>query len=139
MKGQYLAVETVFVLGIGLMLAIGIVSIFNDIKSNVLDDAKPEQAEFISSKIELAMKSLKQSDNRTNLKSSGRIVEDLPDSLSGSDYSLSINDKSIIVEYDSKNYEREIGSFRDYSLSGSTDGGSTTIIKNQNEYRIEAR
>lgn len=119
------------------MLAIGIVSIFNSIKSNVLDDAKPEQAEFISSKVELSMRSLKQADNSTNLESSGRIEVDLPESLAGSDYSLSINDKSIIIDYSGETYERKILDFKDYSLSGSVEGGSTTIIKNQENYRLE--
>ena len=138
MKGQYLAVETVFVFGLGLMAAIGVITLFNQFKIGVLEDAEPQQAEIVSSKIENAMRGLSSVDG-SDEDSTGYYRVDLPERIAGSDYSINMRNRKVILDVGSESYTRSVEGLNQYTLTGSASGGDVTVFKQRNQLGVRAR
>ena len=135
MKGQYLAVETVFVFGLGLMVAIGVITLFNQFRMGVLDDAEPQQAQIINSHIRDALNTLKQSDKGTKYSTAVYDVE-LPDKLAGSDYTIQLTSEATVITVGGDSYRRSLNGLNDYSVSGSARGGDVTVFKQGTQLEI---
>jgi hypothetical protein len=137
LKGQYLAVETVFTFGLGLMLAIGVITLFDQYKSEVLSSAEPEQAEMVQTELLLAMDSLKEADESGEV-GSGRYKVDLPDTLAGKSYFIRFDD-GLLVEAGDESYSMNPNGFTGYDLQGSVEGGDVTIFKQGNNFTLRAQ
>ena len=138
MKGQYLAVETVFVFGLGLIAAIGVITLFNQFKIGVLDDAEPRQADLISSEIENAMRNLASTDDASK-NVNGYYRLELPDRLAGNDYSIDVDSDEITVRVGSDSYSDRINGLDGYTLTGTASGGDVTVFKQRNQLGVRAR
>ena len=138
MKGQYLAVETVFVFGLGLMVAIGVITLFNQFKIGVLDDAQPKQADIINSQIETALVTVKNIDDSSRTsKASYRV--DLTSTLSGSDYSVNAENETVVIRSDGDAFRNPIQGFKGYDITGSSRGGDITVFKQGTQLEIRSR
>ncbi len=137
MKGQYLAVETVFTFGLGLLVAVGMITLFNQYKVEVISSAEPHQVEVIQSEILLSMNTLRQVDVQGK-NGSGRLVVDLPSRLAGKSYSVEL-DRGIVVNVDQESNRMNLTGFRSYNLEGSAEGGDITIFKRGNNFTLRAR
>ncbi|MFB6145581.1 MAG: hypothetical protein ABEJ99_03685 [Candidatus Nanohaloarchaea archaeon] len=127
MKGQYLAIETMLTFGMGIMLAIGVVSVFGSYKSDVLSQTRDKQAQMITSEVRTAVFTLEQSD-------SGYIMLDLPKTLGGSSYTLALDNGVKILTY-TQNFNQSFDNLKSrYSFSGTTHGGDVKIYKRNNKF-----
>lgn len=136
MKGQYLAVETVFTFGLGLLVAIGIITLFDQYRIGAMESAEPDQVDVINSEILYAMETLKHVDE-DGRSGSGRIDLDLPDDLAGKSYSLRLNN-NLTVLVGSEQYEVPVRGFTGYDLSGGAPGGDVTVFKENKEFILGA-
>lgn len=126
-KGQYLALETILSLGIGLSLAVGSISLFNSYRGDVLDTGKAKQASLAESQLASAVYTLRETD-------SGHVTVDLPGSIGGQNYQVSFNHNISLITPEDR-YKTELGELgRIYSFSGTADGGSVKVFKNGNEF-----
>ena len=130
-KGQYLAIEAVMTLGIGLSIAIGTISLFTDYRDNVLETGESKQVNAIQSEIISSVQTLEESDN-------GYTTIELPERVGGSDYKIAFQDGLKVATGDDT-YTSELNNLeRRYSFTGTADGGSVTIFKNEENITLEA-
>jgi hypothetical protein len=136
-KGQYLAVETAFTFGLGLMVAIGVIGLFQQYSTSSMDGLEEKQVKIASSEILNNMRSLKQVDS-TIESGSGLIRFDIPERIGGKPYTVRFgNNLSFIVGEEV--YYRDLREFRAFDLEGSVDGGEVTILKDQNNFKLRSR
>lgn len=136
MKGQYLAVETVFTFGLGLMVAIGVIGLFHQYRTGTLSQVSPYQAEEVSSKVAIAMNTLKETDE--DERGSGSYSVNLPEKLAGEKYNVRVDGSRVIVRSGIEVYKQEMAGFNDYNLSGGVDGGDATVFKIDNQFILRA-
>lgn len=129
MKGQYLAVESVFTFGLGLLLAIGIIGAFETYSSGFYEASEEVQANMIQNKVLESFNKLRLVDG------SASINVDLPDSIGNRDYRVEASDTVAVIS-GSTTYEKELAI--DGSVSGS-GSGEIRIIKSGNSYEISDR
>ena len=137
LKGQYLAVETVFTFGLGLMVAIGVITLFDNYKTEVLTASEANQVEIINSEILLAMDAFKQVDEGGKI-GNGRYQVDLPDNIAGKSYFVKLEDR-LVIEVGSESYSTKPEGFDGYNLRGSVEGGDLTIFKEGNNFTVRAQ
>jgi hypothetical protein len=135
LKGQYLAVETVFIFGLGIILSTGVIVTFDRVRGSVMDSVEEKQVEILDSKIKSSLYSLEQSDYG-NEYSYGKVIMDLPDEIGGKDYTVDLNRNEIIIGVGGESYERDFKGLRDYYISGSVSGGKIELIKQGNEVEL---
>lgn len=128
--------ETVFTFGLGLLVAIGVITLFHQYRIGALEGAEPNQVDVINSEILYAMETLKHVDE-DGKSGSGRIDVDLPNSLAGKSYSLRLSD-NLTVLVASEEYEVPVRGFTGYDLSGGAPGGDVTVFKEDNEFILRA-
>jgi hypothetical protein len=138
LKGQYLAVETVFTFGLGLIVAVSIVTLFNQYKVSVLSGAEEDQVEMIHSEIVSGMSALREADSSTGF-GRGRYEVGLPDTVSGSEYTLDFDGEKLEVDVEnSESYSKNLTGFSGYRKEGGGDGGDVTILKRGNNFTLRA-
>ncbi len=131
MKGQYLAIESMMALGMGLVVAIGSISIFTSYKQEVLDRGKDKQIDMIQSEITDAVFNLQNAD-------SGQISIELPDDLADSDYTMTF-DEGLKIKSSQRTYESSFGDLENrFIFTGSVEGGSVKVFKRENEFSLRA-
>lgn len=138
MKGQYLAVETVFVFGLGIMVTIGVISIFNQYQSGALDRAEPQHVELVSSKVETGVRSLSYADTDKDYSSGYRRIN-LPQRVAGSTYSIELEDDEIVLRVEDETYREGFSGLNGYDFSGSSSGGDVTVFKEGRQYTLRSR
>ena len=130
MKGQYLALEAVFTVALGLSVGITVVTLTNTYSSNVESELAPDQADIIRSKIAYSIDKLKSSDV-------GRRPVELPDRIGGSEYRVSASDNQLIVSSQGEQFNYDLKPFSyDVEISGSAPGGKVTLFKQENKIRL---
>ena len=135
MKGQYLAVETVFIFGLGIMLATGIITVFQTIRGETLETAENEQNEIVFSSIERTLYSLKESDSQDSY-SNATYQLTIPERLGGNDYTATIDEKNITLRANSETFEHRINVIPNYTVTGSFTGGDITIFKTEQQITV---
>jgi len=127
LKGQYLAIETVLTFGMGLALAIGTITVFNNYRSYVIDSTTEKEVSLIQSEVRNTIFHLKSTDN-------GNMEVDLPSDIGGSDYSLSLYN-GIRVSVNQNTYEKNLtGLNRRFDFEGTTNGGTVKIYKQEDNF-----
>jgi hypothetical protein len=137
LKGQYLAVETVFTFGLGLIVAIGVIALFHQYRMGIMDDAEPDQVELVSSELLIAMNSLEELDEDGKY-GSGRYQLDLPDTIAGRSYSIRMGE-NLSIQVGGEEYRTELDSFQGYRFEGGVSGGDVTVFKDQNNFTLRAQ
>jgi hypothetical protein len=136
LKGQYLAVETVFTFGLGLMVAIGVIALFHQYRIGVMDNAEADQVELISSQVLLALNALEEVDDSSM--GDGRYQIDLPDTIAGQSYSIQLRD-GLTVTVGGQDYRTGLDGFTGYEFEGGVSGGDVTVFKEQDKFMLRAQ
>lgn len=132
MKGQYLALEYVFVIGLGLMITLASVSIFGMYRQEVRETAIDGQTSTVASQLGIHMRNIHQYDQAVVEKS----IE-FPESIGDTSYEIVLTEPStIIIDVQSDSYSYPLPSLSHYNFSGSAEGGEITLYKNSNQYSI---
>lgn len=135
MKGQYLAVETVMSLGLGLIIAIGSITAFNTYKTGMLNTAEPSQVNVVESEVSSALYSLGALEDESN----GRITLELPERMAGKAYQVSLNNGVLTIFVSGTEYNTEYpGLNESYSFNGTATGGAVNLFKRQNQFLLRA-
>ncbi len=132
MKGQYLAVEYIFVTGLSLILVLGSVTIFNLYREEVMETSVSGQTDIVASKMTVQMNNLDQVETGTVEKSVS-----LPEEMGNREYELSLappND--LVIDVQGDEYTYELRSLNEYDFTGSAEGGQITLYKNDDQYSI---
>ncbi len=131
MKGQYLAIETMLTFGMGLALAIGTISVFDNYRAQVIDTTTEKEVTIIQSELRNSIFHLKSAD-------SGEMTVDLPDDIGGSDYSVSLN-KGVRISVNYNTHETRFPELTEkYSFEGTTEGGTVKIYKQQDNFILRS-
>lgn len=135
MKGQFIAVEAVLSLGIGLVVALGLLTAFTSFQSSIMEDVEVSQVDAIQSEVGAALLSL--GDMRNG---SAEITLDLPDSLGDKSYQMDLDNGTFFVLVGNEEYAKKFENLNSsYSFSGSADGGEVSILKEENKLIISDR
>jgi hypothetical protein len=126
LKGQYLAVETVFTFGLGIMVTIGVIGIFTIYESSVMEDVETDQADIQLNKLQDVLSTLSELDSGKT-SSSATIDLKLSEKIGSSDYTVELGNDIRISTSDRK-YVEDSG-MEKYDLSGTAEGGEVTILK----------
>lgn len=129
MKGQNLAVETVFTVGLGIAVATGIVTVFNQYNTDVSDEAMQKQSQVTASEIKNSIYSLESAQT-------GEVSVDLPEEMGSNSYRIELGeDISIISNGVEKEYSLDGVNGR-LEVSGSAPGGDVKLFKSGREISI---
>ncbi|MFB6193247.1 MAG: hypothetical protein ABEK00_03260 [Candidatus Nanohaloarchaea archaeon] len=132
MKGQFIAVEAVLSLGIGLIVAIGLLTAFTAFQSGVMNDVEESQINTVQSEIGTALISLSQPSV-----SSARKSLVLPDTIGDRSYQLDLDNGSLYVLVGGERYVTRFESLNaTYSFQGSASGGEVSVLKEDNKLII---
>lgn len=131
MKGQYLAIETMLTFGMGLALAIGTISVFNNYRSEMIDTTTEKEINMVQSELRNTIFHLKSAD-------SGSMEVELPEDIAGSDYTVSLN-KGVRINLNRNVHETRFpGLTNKYSFEGTTEGGSVKIYKQDDSFTLRS-
>lgn len=127
-KGQYMAIESMLTFAMGLVLALGTITIFTTYRSNAMDNIERRQLVVTESRIAEAVKNLQQADR-------GVKTLKLPEEIGGEEYTVSFQrGLRVITATDERHSLQHLS--RKYSFSGTSHGGEIKIIKNQNNFTL---
>jgi len=132
MKGQFIAVEAVLSLGIGLVVALGLLTAFTSFQSSIMEDVEVSQVDAIQSEVGSTLLAL--GDMRNG---SADVTLELPQSIGDKDYQMDMDNGSFLVLVGNKEYVKTFEKLNSsYSFSGSADGGEVNILKEENKLII---
>ncbi len=132
MKGQYLAVEYIFVTGLSLILVLGSVSIFDLYREEVMETSVSGQTDIVASKMTVQMNNLDQVESGTVEKSVS-----LPEEMGNREYELSLAPpNNLLIDVQGQEYTYELRSLNEYDFTGTAEGGQITLYKNNDQYSI---
>lgn len=127
MKGQYLAIESVLTLGLGLVLAVGIISVFDAYRTNLMATNHDAQIDIIESKIAGAVYTLDSAD-------SGYVTVDIPERIGQEQYRI-VFDDGIEITYSNSSHKSSLNNLRrDYRFTGNARGGPVKVFKKDDQY-----
>lgn len=129
MKGQNMAVETVFTVGLGVMLATGVVSIFSQYQNTVSDRAADKQSQIAVSNVKNALYTLEMVD-------SGETTLNLPDETGSREYTIEIGDNISIGSQGMRTDYPVNGIDQRIALTGSAEGGTAKLFKTANQISL---
>ncbi len=129
MKGQYMVVESVTTVGLGVILAIGSITAFSNYQQGVMDRAGEQQAHAVESKIISTVYSLRYTE-------SGSKAVDLPENIGSREYTVALGEK-VRVLTPGKSYSSPVG-LSDYHFTGSVSGGDVKVFKNGDNFTLRA-
>lgn len=132
MKGQFIAVEAVLSLGIGLVVALGLLTAFTSFQSSIMEDVEVSQVDAIQSEVGSTLLAL--GDMRNG---SADVTLELPQSIGDKAYQMDMDNGSFLVLVGNKEYVKRFEKLNSsYSFSGSADGGEVNILKEENKFII---
>lgn len=130
-KGQYLAIETVLSLGISIIAATAIIMMFDGYSDTVMDSIHERHATEIQSEVMNAVYNLQDADT-----GSGITIE-IPQLPGGADYTLSFEDRDLVVRVEDKEFKQEINSVRWVSnFQGSVSTSEAQITKIEDDIQL---
>lgn len=129
MKGQNLAVETVFTVGLGIAIATGIVTVFSQYRTDISDTATEKQTQLVASKLNSNIHSLEAVDE-------GEKVVSLPEEMGSSGYTVEIGDHITITASNEEHTYPLNGISSRLSVSGSASGGTVKVYKSEDQIRL---
>lgn len=122
-KGQYLAIETVFSIGLSLVVAIAAIGLFNNYRGSVMDTINDRDYTVIKSEVETAIHNLE------GASSGSYITLDVP-RPGQSNYRIALDDGELRVRMGGDIRASEIQGARWVSeFQGSTEDSSVRIMK----------
>jgi hypothetical protein len=129
-KGQYLAVESVLTVGMGITLAFGTITMFDTYQENVERSTVDKQVEETQYRVKTAVYNLRGVD-------SGNAQIELPEKLGGLNYNLAL-DEDIIISTPEDSYNSSLGNLEEYETRGSVQGGTVILYKSGNQYTLRS-
>ena len=129
MKGQYLAVESVLTFGLGLMAAVGIISVFDTYSAGIYDTSETVEAKIVQERVLDKMNALRP------VKGEAYVDIDLPDRIANRNYQVAGNG-SLVVSVEGDSHEALIPLNDTLQGSGS---GDIRLYKTSNGFEITNR
>jgi len=126
MKGQYLAIEAVFTFGIGLTIALVLVTMFNSYNQDITASSIQKESQIVQSEVKNSIMHLKTVEQ-------GEKTLELPEELGNRDYSLTI-DEGVEVFVGSDTYSSKFNGMDRYSFEGTVEGGEVKLYKTGNQF-----
>ncbi|MFB6245033.1 MAG: hypothetical protein ABEJ03_01670 [Candidatus Nanohaloarchaea archaeon] len=124
MKGQSMAVETIFTVGLGLAIATGTITLFEDYRSQVQEDATEKKGMIAVSKIASGLQAVESSEY-------ARKEIELPQELAGASYSIKLEDTRVEASNSVTSFSTNVtGIGKRNDLSGTASGGKVFLSKN---------
>lgn len=130
-KGQYLALESVLTLSMGLAVAVGAITVFNDYRSNVLSTGEEKQIQIVKSRLVSSIQTLDEAD-------SGHLTVELPNNIGGKSYEVFMGEQIKITEGGETHTISTNGINERYKLQGSAPGGTVKVFKNGNKFILRS-
>ena len=130
MKGQYLAVESVLTVAMGLTLAIGIIGVFGSYQSQISATTEQKEVETVNYRIQNAISDLKEADT-------GTAEVNIPETVGGTDYTVALDDGVTVITPENE-YSHHINTLRTVETGGSAEGGQVVLYKSGNEYTLRS-
>lgn len=129
MKGQYLALESVLVITMGLAIAVGVISIFDTYQESIFSSAEGSQVSNIKYEVLDGVHQVSRADTAQH-------ELDLPETVAGNDYSVEIDEKIRIIT-ETETYSFETG-YANLDISGSAEDSDATLIKTGNQIELRS-
>jgi len=118
-----------------LIAAIGIVQIFGNVNTQVVQTSKDAQANIVGERIKnviVHMNSLSGPDR-------GYMEVELPENIGGQDYDISLEEGRVILLTGAEEYEKRFNIAEpNEDFSGTVEGGDVRIYKNSRGYELRA-
>lgn len=130
MKGQYLAIESVLTVGMGLTLAIGIITIFDNYQQDITETTMEKDAETVEYRLKSSLYSMRNVD-------SGSEEIELPEKIGGREYTT-VLDEDVRIITPEKEYISNINNLQEYEKEGSVPGGTVTLYKSGDQYILRS-
>lgn len=122
--------ESVFTIGMGLTLAIGMIGVFSNYQDQVTKSTQEKQIESTHYRLKSSIYDLKGADSaRTDIK--------LPDKVGGVEYSV-VLDEDIKIITSQNQYNTSLNNLQGYETSGTVEGGEVTLYKSGNQYTLRS-
>lgn len=128
-KGQYLALESILSVSLGIAIAVGSITMFSNYREEVLATGESKQVDIVESELVSAIHTLQETDN-------GYITLDLPENVGGRSYEVSFNDGMKITTRQNTYSSSFHGLKHRYSFSGSAEGSTVKVFKNGSQYML---
>lgn len=122
--------ESVLTVGMGLTLAIGVISIFGTYQDQITSATEEKEIETIHYEVKSAVYSMKGSDT-------GNTEIDIPEDVGGMNYNLAL-DGGIRVITPEGQHISQLNNMNDYNLQGSVQGGTVTLYKSGKQYTLRS-
>lgn len=129
MKGQNLAVETVFTVGLGIALATGVVGVFDQYQSDISETTAQKQAQIAAAKLKTTIHGLEAVDE-------GEEAVSLPDEMGSNSYTVELGDDITIVSQNKERHYPLNGLSNRLSVSGSASGGTVKVYKSGDQIKL---
>lgn len=134
MKGQYLAVEQVMIIALGLVMATSLVALLDNYRSSLYQSdfdksAKVIQDRVISELIELSV---------TNYSTQAQIELDLREEISNQEYEVQVNNSHVTVFTDTETDSKEHKINPSGTIQGVVDSGEINLVKNESLIRVRS-
>lgn len=130
MKGQYLAVESVLTVGMGLSLAIGVVAVFGTYQDEVSQTTRDKEIKTVNYRMQNAIYELRNAD-------SGSAEIQLPERVGGVQYRVALDDGIRIITPE-EDYTHSLNNLDQMQLQGSASGGEVILYKSENQYSLRS-
>ncbi len=130
MKGQYLAIEAVLTFGMGLIIALGTITVFNNYQQDIMSSTQDKQETVIVTEL---------TDTLLHLRGADRAEKslELPEDLGGSDYTVTF-DEGVNILMEGQRREYKFNSLENFDFEGSVQGGEVKVYKRDNQFIIGA-
>ena len=122
--------ESVLTVGMGLTLAIGVISIFDTYQEDITESTETKDAETAQYRLKSTAYNLRSVD-------SGQEKIELPEKIGGMEYTVAF-DEEIRVITPEEEYISNINNLEEYSKKGSVQGGTVTLYKTGNQYTLRS-
>jgi hypothetical protein len=130
LKGQYLAVEQVMIVALGLAMATSLVAILDSYRSSLIDSDFDSSARIIQERIASELVELSASDTDAS-----KVSLELREEISKNDYEVQVNNSHVMVFTDSQE-NRMRHKIDNLGVTGKVSSGMIKIVKNSSRGSI---
>jgi hypothetical protein len=133
-KGQYLAVEQVMIIALGLVMATSLVAILDSYRSSLHQSDFDKSAKVIQDRVISELIGLSVMDYSTQAK----IELDLREEISNQEYQVQVNNSHVTVFTDAGSDSKKHKINTSGTIQGVVDSGKVNLVKNESLIRVRS-